>query len=37
MKMEILVTSEASGTIVELHVNEGDSIEDGEIVAITET
>lgn len=36
MKMEIPVTSEASGTVIELHVNEGDPIEDGEIVAIVE-
>ncbi len=37
MKMEIPVTSEEGGTIVELLVKEGESVEDGQTVAILET
>jgi acetyl-CoA carboxylase biotin carboxyl carrier protein len=37
MKMEIPVTSEAGGTVVELRVREGDAVEDGQLVAIVET
>jgi len=36
MKMEIPVTSERAGTVVELHVNEGDAVEDGQLIAIVE-
>ncbi|MES2362595.1 MAG: acetyl-CoA carboxylase biotin carboxyl carrier protein subunit [Pseudomonadota bacterium] len=37
MKMEIPVCSEEGGTIVELLVAEGDSVEDGQVVAIVES
>ena len=36
MKMEIPVTSEISGTIKSIEVNEGDEIDEGQIVAIVE-
>ncbi len=36
MKMEIPVTSEASGTVVELRVGEGEPVEDGQVVANVE-
>lgn len=36
MKMEIPVTSEQAGTVVELRVAEGDAVEDGQVVAIVE-
>ncbi len=37
MKMEIPVISEEGGTVVELRVAEGESVEDGQVVAIVET
>ncbi|MBH1965142.1 MAG: acetyl-CoA carboxylase biotin carboxyl carrier protein subunit [Comamonadaceae bacterium] len=37
MKMEIPVTSERAGTVVELRVGEGEAVEDGQVVAIIET
>lgn len=37
MKMEIPVTSEAAGTVVELCVREGDAVEDGQLVAVVQT
>lgn len=37
MKMEIPVTSDAEGTVVELRVREGDAVEDGQLVAVVET
>lgn len=37
MKMEIPVTSERSGTLVELRVREGDLVEDGQVVAVVGT
>ncbi|MET4576025.1 biotin/lipoyl-containing protein [Ottowia thiooxydans] len=37
MKMEIPVTSERAGTVVELRVGEGEAVEDGQVVAIVET
>ncbi len=37
MKMEIPVCSEEGGTVVELLVAEGDSVEDGQVVAIVES
>lgn len=37
MKMEIPVTSEAAGTVVELRVREGDAVEDGQLVAVVQT
>lgn len=36
MKMEIPVTSEQGGTVVELRVAEGDAVEDGQVVAVLE-
>ena len=36
MKMEIPVTSEISGTIKSIEVNEGDEIDEGQVVAIVE-
>jgi acetyl-CoA carboxylase biotin carboxyl carrier protein len=36
MKMEIPVISEEPGTVVELRVAEGDSVEDGQVVAVVE-
>ena len=36
MKMEIPITSEISGTIKSIEVNEGDEIDEGQIVAIVE-
>lgn len=37
MKMEIPVTSEASGEVAEVLVAEGDAVEDGQVVAIVNT
>jgi acetyl-CoA carboxylase biotin carboxyl carrier protein len=37
MKMEIPVTGEEGGIVVELRVAEGDSVEDGQVVAVLET
>ncbi|WP_028604978.1 acetyl-CoA carboxylase biotin carboxyl carrier protein subunit [Ottowia thiooxydans] len=37
MKMEIPVASEKSGEVVELMVGEGDSVEDGQVLAIVQT
>jgi biotin carboxyl carrier protein len=34
MKMEIPVLSEVSGTITALHVNEGDVVQEGDVIAI---
>ena len=36
MKMEIPITSEISGTIKSIQVNEGDEIDEGQVVAIVE-
>lgn len=36
MKMEIPVTTERSGTLVEIRVNEGEPVQDGQVVAILE-
>ena len=36
MKMEIPVTSDISGTIKSIEVNEGDEIDEGQVVAIVE-
>lgn len=36
MKMEIPVTTERSGTLVEIKVNEGEPVQDGQVVAILE-
>ncbi|HYF18110.1 MAG TPA: biotin/lipoyl-binding carrier protein [Ramlibacter sp.] len=37
MKMEIPVTTEKAGTLVELRVAEGDPVEDGQVVAVLQT
>ncbi|MGB3069347.1 MAG: acetyl-CoA carboxylase biotin carboxyl carrier protein subunit [Ottowia sp.] len=37
MKMEIPVSSEQGGEVVELMVSEGDAVEDGQVVAILQT
>jgi acetyl-CoA carboxylase biotin carboxyl carrier protein len=36
MKMEIPVISEASGTVVEVAVNEGDVVQEGDLIATIE-
>jgi acetyl-CoA carboxylase biotin carboxyl carrier protein len=36
MKMEIPVVSEASGTVVEVAVNEGDVVQEGDLIATVE-
>ena len=36
MKMEIPITSEISGTIKSIKVNEGDEVEEGQVVATVE-
>ena len=36
MKMEIPIPSEISGTIKSIEVNEGDEIDEGQVVAIVE-
>ena len=36
MKMEIPITSDISGTIKSIEVNEGDEIDEGQVVAIVE-
>ncbi len=36
MKMEIPVMSEKAGTLVELCVQEGDAVEDGQVIAIVQ-
>ena len=37
MKMEIPVSCEEAGTLVELRVAEGDAVQDGQVVAILQT
>jgi len=37
MKMEIPVDATASGTVVEILVGEGDSVEEGQVVAVLES
>lgn len=37
MKMEIPISSEKPGTVVELLVGEGDAVEDGQVVGFIET
>lgn len=34
MKMEIPVTAEHSGTLVELHVREGDLVQEGDVIGV---
>lgn len=34
MKMEIPVTSETAGTVVELRVAEGDAVQDGQVLVV---
>jgi acetyl-CoA carboxylase biotin carboxyl carrier protein len=34
MKMEIPVTAEHSGTLVELHVREGDVVQEGDVIGV---
>ena len=34
MKMEITVTAEHSGTLVELHVREGDLVQEGDVIGV---
>ena len=36
MKMEIPIVSEISGTIKSIEVNEGDEVDEGQVVAIVE-
>lgn len=36
MKMEIPVISEMAGTVITLHVGEGDAVEDGQVIAVVE-
>lgn len=36
MKMEIPIAAEASGTVKELKVNEGDFVNEGDVIAIIE-
>ena len=36
MKMEIPVIAETSGTLAELHVAEGDVVQDGDLIAVIE-
>jgi acetyl-CoA carboxylase biotin carboxyl carrier protein len=36
MKMEIPVVAESDGTVVELAVNEGDVVQEGDLIAIVE-
>jgi acetyl-CoA carboxylase biotin carboxyl carrier protein len=36
MKMEIPVISESDGTIVEIAVNEGDVVQEGDLIAVVE-
>ena len=36
MKMEIPVISELDGTVVEISVNEGDVVQEGDLIAIVE-
>ncbi|WP_026695782.1 acetyl-CoA carboxylase biotin carboxyl carrier protein subunit [Peribacillus kribbensis] len=36
MKMEIPIAAEENGTITEVHVNEGDFVNDGDILAESE-
>lgn len=36
MKMEIPVISEKAGKVVELRVQEGDAVEDGQVIAIVQ-
>jgi acetyl-CoA carboxylase biotin carboxyl carrier protein len=37
MKMEIPVLTQTAGTLVEVKVAEGDSVQDGQVVAIVES
>lgn len=37
MKMEIPVVSSDAGRVIEIRVKEGDSIQDGQVVAVIET
>jgi acetyl-CoA carboxylase biotin carboxyl carrier protein len=37
MKMEIPVSSESGGTVVDMRVTEGDAVEDGQVVCFVET
>ena len=34
MKMEIPVTAETAGTLVELRVNEGDLVQEGDVIGV---
>jgi biotin carboxyl carrier protein len=34
MKMEIPVLAEANGTVTKLHVNEGDVVQEGDLIAV---
>ncbi len=36
MKMEIPVLAESSGTLAELKVNEGDVVQEGDVIAVIE-
>ncbi len=36
MKMEIPIAAEASGTVKEIKVNEGDFVNDGDVIAVIE-
>jgi acetyl-CoA carboxylase biotin carboxyl carrier protein len=36
MKMEIPVLAEVSGTLAKLHVNEGDVVQEGDLIAVIE-
>lgn len=36
MKMEIPITAEKAGTLKELRVNEGDFVNEGDVLAVTE-
>jgi acetyl-CoA carboxylase biotin carboxyl carrier protein len=36
MKMEIPVAAESGGTIKELRVNEGDVVQEGDVIAVIE-
>ncbi|BCJ36906.1 acetyl-CoA carboxylase biotin carboxyl carrier protein subunit [Actinocatenispora thailandica] len=36
MKMEIPVLAESAGTVASMHVNEGDVVQEGDLIAIVE-
>jgi acetyl-CoA carboxylase biotin carboxyl carrier protein len=36
MKMEIPVVTESGGTVKELRVNEGDVVQEGDVIAVVE-